>query len=148
MTARALHSFSFAVDVLRIHGLDNGGVTTTARSFYDPVIEPGDLNRVRIFSGGEVKRMKETVSSFHRVFADKVVRRVTVIARRHRMMTGLEPTAVLVIHYMAVGTCTGIIEEIRVAFGVNERVAANPDDDADQNQQDKVEHGQTHVALC
>lgn len=145
MTARALHALGLAMDILPVNGLGNRQVAVAARCFHHLVAQSGDLNRVRIFSGGEVKRMKETVSRLHRVFADQVVRRVTVIARRRGMMAGLEPSVVLVVHHMAVGACAGIVEEVGVALGINKGITANADDGAGQNQQGKFEHRQTHV---
>ena len=138
MTTSALYPAGVAVDILGIDGLCDGRMAAPACGFDDLAVEAGDLNRVRIISGGEIKRVKETVARLHRILADNIVRGMAVVAGSHGMMAGFHPATGLLIHYMAVGAGAGVVEKIRISARIKESIAAEPDKSADQTQQNKL----------
>jgi hypothetical protein len=101
----------------RLDGIDNRLVTVTAGILGDAPVAVCDPKRIRISPSREVEGMPETVLRFCRVFADEVVRRVTVVAGSGPMTASLPGCEVLA-HYVAIGARSGIIREIRSAFGI------------------------------
>ena len=50
---------------------------------------------------------------------------MAIIARCDRSMAALHPGVIMVLHDMAIRASSGIVSEIRAAFGVNEGISAN-----------------------
>ena len=82
--------------------------------------------------------MPEPVPSFRSVFPYEVVRRVAVVTGSNRLMARLKPAAVLIFHYVAIGTRERVVAHIRIALAVPKCVHADPDrqpqPDADQDE--------------
>ena len=78
-------------------------------------------------TGGEVVRMPESVARFRRVLADELRRRVTVVADGGVAMAGFQPSAVLLVHHVAVCARRGIVGHVRIAARVNKRVGPDTD---------------------
>ena len=84
--------------------------------------------------------MPEPVPSFRSVFPYEVVRRVAVVTRCHRLMARLKPAAVLIFHYVAIGTRERVVAHIRIALAVPECVNTNADRQSQTNaDQDEFE---------
>ena len=64
----------------------DGFMATATGIFRDLVIEFRNLDSVRIVAVGEVEGMPEPIVCFHRILADDVVWRVTVVAGCGEMM--------------------------------------------------------------
>src|SRR5262249_35023793 len=79
------------------------------------------------------ERMKESVTRFHRVLPCQVVRSMAVVTSRRRMVAGFRPRVVLPLHRVAVGARRWIVQQIRVAPGVNERVTAHAYQHSDEH---------------
>lgn len=84
-------------------------------------------------TGGEIVRMPESVARLGHVLADELRRRVTVVADSSVTMTGLQPSAVLVVHDVAVRARRGIVGHVRIAARVNEGIRADADGQADRH---------------
>ena len=112
MASCAVDTFGFAMHVAGVDVLGDGGVTIPASRFCHLPVKVRDLNNVWILPGGEMKRMKEPIAGFHRIFSDHIVGRVAVIARGCRTMAGFNPAAVLIIHHVAVGAGAGLVLQI------------------------------------
>jgi len=103
-----------------------------ARRFGDGVVARGDLQRVWEASGGETERMPEAVGSLRRVLRDEARRRVTVVADGDRTVARLQPAVEVLLHDVAVGARRRVIRHVGPALGVEKRVAADPDHDAER----------------
>ena len=74
-----------------------------ASSFcYTPVVA-GDLDVVRISACSKCKGMKEPVSRFRNVFTRQIMRCVAIITVRDCVVAAVNPTVVVVLHYVAIG---------------------------------------------
>jgi hypothetical protein len=93
---------------------------------YSPV-PLSDLYRLVKPAGRKIVRMPKSVPRLCSVFADKVGRRMAIIAGRDRSVTCSYPTVILVIHYVAISTGHRVIAHIRVTFAVPKCVNADPD---------------------
>jgi hypothetical protein len=131
--------------IVAVYGLGDGLVAMAARGLHHFAIKPGDFNGVRITSGGEIEGMKEAIVGFDRVFADDVVRRVTVIAGGGGVMAGLDPSVILRVHDVAIGAGAGIAGKIGVTLGVDKRVSADSDSQTYKNGQDYFETYRSHA---
>lgn len=109
----------------RIDRLDDVSVTGATGAFGDARIHRRDANRFRERASGEVERMPEPIAGFGCVFADEVVRRVAVVAHRHAAMARSLPAFELLPHDVAIGAGGGIVRQVRAAARIEERVAAN-----------------------
>lgn len=137
VTAGTGNVFRAAVNSARIDGVSDRLMTTSARGLGHASIELGDFYRVRVFAGSEIKRMKEAIAGFDRVFSDQIVRRMAVVASSRGMMAGLHPCFVLGAHGMTVRACCGIIEKVGITFRIQKRVTADSRAQADENRQNK-----------
>jgi hypothetical protein len=81
----------------------------------------------------EALGMPKPIFRFGQVFADEVMRRVTVIARRHGVMAGFLPTVVFIAHDMAIDAGFRVIAKIRAAFRVIKRIPAHAEYNAQKN---------------
>jgi hypothetical protein len=143
VTANARHFLDFLFFVRNRNGLDHLLMTVAARLLGDFQIVSFDLNRLVKAAGREIVGMPETVRGFRGVFADKIVRRVTIVAGGDGVMARFLPAVVLFLHYVTVGAGRRIVAHIRVTFGVNECVNADsdgqPDRDAEHDQFDGLQ---------
>jgi len=90
-----------------------------------------DLNRIVVVAKREGERMKKAVVRFRHVFADEIVRQVTVVADGHMMMTAMLPGVVIFLHHVAVRTALGIVAEIAGPFAIAKRERANSSQQAE-----------------
>ena len=112
VAAGALQAFSFAVHDIAVDFRRDVFVTAAAGVFRDLVIEPGDLDGVRVIAAGEVKRVPESVVSFHCILADEVVRGMAIVTGRYRVVARLLPGVILRLHDVAIGARRGVIRHI------------------------------------
>ena len=103
----------------------NVRVTITARFFGHALVAPRNLNRLVETAERKIIRMPETVCSLCVVFSHEIVGRVTIVAGSNGMMTRFLPAVVLLVHNMAVSARSWIITQVRITFGINERIKAN-----------------------
>src|SRR5688572_28923945 len=80
-------------------------------AFSHPAIALGNAKRVGIPAGGEVERVPDPVPALHHVFADDVMRRVTIVAGCDGMMAAFHPRGVVFAHDVAVGARCRIVGE-------------------------------------
>src|SRR5262245_27667979 len=105
---------------------DQGTVTLDAVEFEDASVARSDPDwLVEVFQR-ERLGVPEAVLRLGHVFADKVVRQVTVHAGGVGMVAGLLPAVVLLVHDMAIGTRARVAAEIRPPAGEPEREKAEP----------------------
>jgi len=130
VAARALQPFSLAVHNVAVDGRSNVLVAAAAGILRHFVVEAGDLDGIGVVAAGEIEGMPETVVDFDGVFANQIVRRVTIVAGSGSTMTGFDPGIVLRLHDVAVRTSGRVVREIRISLGINERVAAQSNDHA------------------
>src|SRR5688572_27860897 len=76
-------------------------------------------------TGGEVVRMPESVARLGHVLANELRRRVAVVADRCVAMTGLQPTAVMLVHDVTVRAGGGIVGQVRIPLRVNKCVGSD-----------------------
>src|SRR5687767_8512765 len=76
-------------------------------------------NRLMEISSCESIRMPKAVVGLRPVFAHEIVRRMAIVARRHRAMTGLHPGIQMVLHHMAVCARSRVVGKIRAAARVD-----------------------------
>ena len=87
-------------------------------------------------TGGEVVRMPESVARLGHVLADELRRRVAIVADGCVAMTGLQPTAVLLVHDVTVRAGRGIVRHVRIPLGVNKRVGSDTDGQSQRHAED------------
>ena len=136
MTTRALNAAGPAMNRIGVDGIGDGLMASTAGSFGNFQVESGDANVVRVPAGGEVKRMEEAVAGFNGVFSGEIVGRVAIVAGGGGMMAGFDPSIVLRAHGMAVGAGGGIVEEVGIAFGIQEGVRTETNQGTRENSED------------
>src|SRR5262245_43983746 len=88
-------------------------MTLAASAFRNFVIAFVHEDLVRVTTGGEGKRVPESVFGLGQVFGDEARRGMTIIANGDGAVTGLEPTAVVIFHHVAIGTSLCVICQIR-----------------------------------
>lgn len=126
MTADA-RDFFFAIGAVCGDRCRKIGVTMSARRLGHLQIAPRDLYRLVKIIERKVVRVPESVRRLCRVLADRVVRRVTVVARRHTLVTRFLPTGVLLIHDVAVCAGDRVIAHVRIALCVHKREQSDAD---------------------
>jgi len=137
MAACALQSLCLSVDNVAVDGLRDVFVAMAASRFGYLVVEVGDPDDVRVVPCSEIERMEESVRSLNRIFADDIVRRVAIVAGRHRMMARLDPCVILRLHDVAICASLRVICEVGVALGVNECIQADTDDESGEYRNDQ-----------
>lgn len=105
--------------------LNDVRMAMAAGGFSDLAVALGDLDRIGILAGREIKRMPEPVLCLGRVFADQIVWRVTIVACGNTAMAALDPAIVLFLHHMAIRAGLRIVGEIRRALRVDESVCSD-----------------------
>ena len=113
-------------------------MTVTARRLGDPSVQFGYLDRLVKSASGEVVGMPKSVPRFSRVLPDDVVRSVAVITSRDRLVARLQPAAVLILHYVAVGTSERVVAHVRVTLAVPKCIHAYPGGQAEPDAEDDV----------
>jgi hypothetical protein len=78
-------------------------------------------------------RVPKPILGLGQVLAEKIVRRVAIIARRDGVMTGLLPAIVFVPHDMTVDAGFRVIAKVGAAFRIVKRVTAHPKNNAQKN---------------
>ena len=109
------------------------------RILNDLMIEPGDLDRVGISAAREIKGVPESVVRLHRILPDNVMGSVAIVAGRHRVMARFHPGVVLRLHYVAVRAGGGIIRQVGVSLGVEERVSTKAYRDSEDDSGNKTD---------
>ncbi len=74
--------------------------------------------------------MPKTVGGFNGVFAENIVRRVTVVASGDGVMARFLPAVILLLHNVAIGARVRIIAHIRITLRINKRIKADSDSKA------------------
>ena len=77
-------------------------------------------------------RVHKAVFRFGRVFADKIVRNMAIIARRHAVMAGFLPTVVLLAHDMAIDASFRVVAQVGSPLGIVEGIGPHAEDYADE----------------
>ena len=111
--------------LVRIDHIYNIGMAMAAGAFRNALVQRFDLDGLMKTPGRERQRMVEPIDALDRIFAKKVVRSMAIVADRDRMMWPTQPGFVMVVHDMAIRASLRIAGQIRAAFRINERVAAN-----------------------
>ena len=91
--------------------LDDGLVTIPACLFGDSAVPLSYAKRIGIAAGREIERVPESVPRLRDVFADEIVRSVTLVARRVAV-TSLLPRCEMLAHDVTVCACRRIVREI------------------------------------
>ena len=130
----------FSGDIIAV-----GGVTLAAGQFRYLVIAPRDSQRIGIPAGREVEGMPEAVLCLDDVLRHQSRRCVAVVADRNRPVARPRPRPVVVAHDVAVRAGGGIVRHVRVALRVHERVAADPDGQANEDGTDEQQSRSPHA---
>lgn len=101
------------------------GMTMTAFLLRNGTIARAYLDVVRKKTSGKGIGMVHAIHRLHPVLANKLVGCVAIIADSHIFMTALDPTFVIVFHYMAVGAGCWFIVEIGEPSGIEEGVSTH-----------------------
>jgi hypothetical protein len=109
VAAQAAHFPASGGVLAGVNGLHDVAMAAAAGVLGYVAAGVGDFNVVRKISGSEIKRMKEAIAGFDRIFAREVVRCMAVIASSGVLVTSFNPAIVLRIHHMAVGTGLWIV---------------------------------------
>ena len=117
----------------RVHGFL---MTFPAGFFGDFKAVFGNADVVFEPAGRKVIGMPESVARLGHVLADELRRRVTVVADGCVAMTGLQPTAVLLVHDVTVRAGRGIVCQVRIPLGVNKRVGSDTDGKSQRHAED------------
>lgn len=89
--------------------------------------------------------MEETIGGFDRVFSDQVMRSVAIVALGNRTVAAVDPSGVVVLHYMTIGARFRIVGQVGVAPGVHECVQAESDQHAEQKSQGEISFYASHA---
>ena len=101
-----------------------------------PAIEWRDANGLGKGAGSESDTVPETVQPLNSVFGDDVVMRcVTIVARRHRLMAAVVPTVVDFLHDMTVGAGLWVTGEVGETLGLAEAQTTQSDDTAQRRRE-------------
>lgn len=84
-----------------------------------------DPDGIREFARGKGEGVPKAIVGLHPVFSQEVVGSVTVITGGDGTVTGLNPSVIVVVHDVAVGTCFWIVGQVRSPFCVYEGKRAN-----------------------
>lgn len=133
VTAHARNLFVKARMMRHRNRLDHCLVACAARIFSDSSIAFVHLDRFVKTAEREIVRMPEPVRSLCIVFSDRIVRSVTVVAGRNIPMTGFDPAIVLFVHDVTICAGGGIVAEVRITFGIDERIDRDAKREADAN---------------
>ena len=125
----------------------HGCMAAAAGVFRNGFIHARCLERLVKSTGGEGQRVIKPVNTLDRVFPEKVMRCMAVIADRDGVMAGLEPGVVVVLHDMAIRAGGRVVGEIRRPLGVDERIPAQAGGRAAQEAEnhDQKSHSSTHL---
>jgi hypothetical protein len=140
----------YRLATLRTFDRFNDLLVTLAACFlrHLPAVRP-HLDVVFKPASREVEGMPETIPCFGAVFSQKRCRRVAIVANRRGPVRRLQPTIILFLHDMTVGTGRSIVGEIGPALGVRECVRTHSGSNADSKPKDNPSvAGQFHCALC
>lgn len=77
-----------------------------------------DLDRFVVIFERKGQRMKESIVGLRHPFADRVVRKVTVVADRNVLMTRLLPRIEVVLHHVTVGARPRIVAQVAGSLAV------------------------------
>ena len=122
-------------------------VAAAAGVFRDGFIHFRRLKRLVKVAGREGQRVIEAVDTLNRVFPEKIVRRVAVVTNRDGVMTGLQPSVIVVLHDVAVGASRRVVGEIRGPPGIDERIPAQADSRAAQRAQYHAQKNKSSMHL-
>jgi hypothetical protein len=125
-----------AMDTVSLTGvyaqfLHQGLVTPHTICLHDCSAARRDLNGFVKILKREALGVAVAVLDFREILAQKVLRNVTVVARRDVLMCRFHPTLELVSHDVAVDARLGIVRQIRRSFGIVERKGPHAEKSAD-----------------
>lgn len=140
-TTVAVQTIGFLVVIFisAIHGLHHRLMAVQAGIFNDLQAVFFDQDGFVKVLKGEGHGMIPAIQSFHGVFADDVVGQMAVVAFSDVVMGGLLPGIQVFAHDVAVHTGLGIVRQVRISLRIDERVAAQTDDNTEKNQDKQVE---------
>ncbi len=98
----------------------------------DPRIRSFDHDRLVKILQGEALGVMPAIVGFRQVFAEEIMRQMAVHASGDCMMARLLPGVVLRLHDMTVHTNLGIIAQVGKPFRIQERIAADAQQDTRQ----------------
>jgi hypothetical protein len=111
MTYNAAHHLSMTTQAVVFH---NGSVLRTDSDGFFEILQR------------ERAGMMKSILRLGHVFAEKIMRRVTVVADGHSVMRSLDPSVIVTLHHMTIGTHSRIVGDVRQTMGIEERVPAQP----------------------
>lgn len=97
----------------------------------------GYLDRFVERVGREIVGVPKAVRGLCIVFANEVMRRMTIVARSDSMMARFLPAVVLLVHYVTVCTRARIVAQVGISFCINERVHSDARGQSDRNTYDR-----------
>lgn len=130
MAFDARSRFAFGTRVRHCYRFRDFRVTFLASLFGHCQIARFDLNWLVKGASGEIKRMPKAIRCFGRILGNEPSRRVAIVASRSEAMRRFQPAIILLVHHVTVRTRSGVIGEVRSAFGIDEGVSANADSNA------------------
>lgn len=95
-----------------IHFLNDFAVTITACALGHLTVPWSDLNVVGEEPGGKSIGMMHAIHRFYPVFSKKIMGSMAVITDGNSLVTGFNPTVVVLLHHMAIGACFRIIVHV------------------------------------
>lgn len=125
--------------------MDNFLVAVAARAFSNLLASFLHLDRLVKVACGKRIGVPEAVIRLDIIFAEKVVRRVTVITGGDRPMARLDPRIQVFPHDVAVGAGRRVIGQIRPTLGIKKSVAA---DTKAEPENDTENDGRNLPACC
>lgn len=131
-----------------IHGLHHGLVAAEARAFHHvETVFLDDDGFMKILKS-ERRRVSKAVQSLHGVLSDKVMRQMAVVAFGHMVMGRLLPGVHIVAHNVAIDAGLGIVGQVRISPGVNERIRTKTDHQTEQSKnQQRKKFDLSHAAI-
>lgn len=117
----------------------HGRMASATSVFRNGFIHLRRLQRLVKSTGSEGQRVVEPVNTLDRVFTEKVMRGMTIVADRDGVMAGLKPGIVVVLHDVAIRAGGRVVGEIRRSLGVDKRI---PGQAGGRAAQEAKNHGQ------
>jgi hypothetical protein len=133
-----------------MHGINRKrdlSVTLPARALGDVVISLGDLQWIRITAGGEVERMPKPISSLCDVLPKEPRWCVAIVADCDRSMARARPCREVISHHVAIRTCARVVAQIRIPFGVYERIATHSDEETNTSSSEHRREPSGHIVM-
>lgn len=115
----------FTAGVLGVDGFADGFMAIAAAALGDGAVTCLDADGLMKPAGGECPGMAHAVGGLVQILGDKTLGSVAVVAHRGLAVARAQPSAVLLLHDMAIGAGRRIVGQIGRAFGIDESKAAD-----------------------